>query len=147
MVSSSRLGSLVDSVELLVLHLKKKMKKTLTLVHVHIYQTVTESSCHMDAVDQTELKEILSTQQALLEQYDSILCQVFETQEFSASISPFCTQMDQLAAQRWPAAAPPLISSNLPREPYIPTLKRYSVDLETCAQFLHQYNLVSSQPK
>lgn len=44
-----------------------------------------------------------------------------------------------------PPAASPVVPSPLHREPYIPTPTRYSGDLGTCAQFLHQCNLVFSQ--
>ena len=118
----------------------------------------------MDPDDPRELKQILSMQCTLMGRHDSTLHQVSGTLLwFPANISQLSTRMDELAMQlthlstsaTLPAppalpplaspAAPPLISSHLPREPYIPTPNRYSSDLGTCAQLLHPSNFFFSK--
>lgn len=104
------------------------------------------------------MKQVLSSQGLLIGQHETTLRQVMEhLQQLTTSVTRLGGQLgdirDQLTSPAAPADPPlPPLAANPPvnttpqaREPYIPIPARYSGDLGTCAQFLHQCSLVFSQ--
>lgn len=98
---------------------------------------------------------MISTQAARVNQHETSILHVMEhPQQLTASLTQLCGQMAELKNQltRIPGAvtsSPPAHQQSNPasqvHEPYIPIPARYSGDLGTCLQFLHQCNLVFSQ--
>ena len=115
----------------------------------------------MDPAETEQMKQALSSQGALISQHDATLRKVMETlQQLTTSVTQLDGRLDQVATQlsslTTPGSSPPpppAASSGtppgppplLPREPFIPIPARYTGDLGTCSQFLHQCSLVFSQ--
>ena len=113
----------------------------------------------MDPAETEQFKHALSNQGALISQHDATLRKVMEArQQLTTSVTQLDGQLDHVATQltsvmttdssplqSTPPAASPGSQSLLPREPFIPIPARYSGDLGTCSQFLHQCSLVFSQ--
>lgn len=109
----------------------------------------------MDPAELDNYERALSSQATKINQNESSLRLVMEhLQQLGASVSQLGGQLaalqDQLvsspgAAAHPPADDPPPSPAPQAREPYIPIPIRYSGDLGTCSQFLHQCQLVFSQ--
>uniref|UniRef100_A0A8D3CPA5 CCHC-type domain-containing protein n=1 Tax=Scophthalmus maximus TaxID=52904 RepID=A0A8D3CPA5_SCOMX len=113
----------------------------------------------MDPAETEQFKHVLSTQGALVSQQEATLRKVMEAlQQLTTSVTQLDGRLDHVATQltsvmttdsfppqSTPPAAPPGSQSLLPREPFITIPARYSGDLGTCSQFLHQCSLVFSQ--
>lgn len=109
----------------------------------------------MDPAESDFLKRELSSQAARVNQAESALQQMSEhMQRVSAGVSQLSRQLaaleDRLTfspspGDHHPADSLPTSPAPQAREPYIPIPARYSGDLGTCSQFLHQCNLVFTQ--
>ncbi|TWW73451.1 hypothetical protein D4764_15G0008450 [Takifugu flavidus] len=100
-------------------------------------------------------KQTFSAQAARVNQVESALRQLSEhMQQITAGVSQLSGQVAALdeqlprtpnTAESRPADGPPINPAPQPCEPYIPIPGRYSGDLGTCSQFLHQCQLVFAQ--
>lgn len=113
----------------------------------------------MDPEETDHIKRAITTQNAMVSQHDAALRQVMDNlQQLATSVAQLGGRMDAVANQlstlstapdppppAMPAQQPAPVPIQIPREPYIPIPARYSGNLGTCAQFLHQCSLVFSQ--
>ena len=109
----------------------------------------------MDPAELDQIKRALATQATRVHQNETLLTRMAEhVQQTNANVSQLGGRMaalsDQLAPSPGATGHPPAdqrtpVSASQAREPYIPIPARYSGDLGTCAQFLHQCQLVFSQ--
>lgn len=113
----------------------------------------------MDPEETDQIKRAITTQTAMVSQHEAALRQIMDNlQQLATSVAQLDGRMDTVAGQlstlptapeptppAMPAPPPAPVPIQLPREPYIPIPARYSGNLGTCAQFLHQCSLVFSQ--
>ncbi|XP_050924947.1 uncharacterized protein LOC108874699 [Lates calcarifer] len=115
----------------------------------------------MDPAEIERVKLALTSQGARVGQHedalkditDKLLCLASSMTQLDARLDQVSTQLTSLAAPV-PSSAPPVhppapttspTLPSLPREPFIPTPVRYSGEVGSCSQFLHQCSLVFDQ--
>ena len=115
----------------------------------------------MDPAENERLREALAAQGVMIGQHDRALQRVMEAiRDLTAGVTNIGGRMEQVAAhlstlpptadaQATDPAPPPQADPERqrcnPREPFIPTSVRYSGDVGSCSQFLHQCSLVFEQ--
>ena len=123
----------------------------------------------MDPAEISSLRQALVSQGVLMGQHEEALKQIMDTlQRLASRVTQLESRLDQVSTHLLspPAPAPdsdptldsapdstadsapdsaPVLPSNHPCEPFIPTPARYSGVLGTCSQFLHQCSLVFDQ--
>ena len=127
------------------------LRQSLAFGSTSIHSVATElSGPKMDPAETERMRQALSNQGTLVGQHETALRQVLEhLRELTTSVTQLNRRMDSLTDLLTPstpsAEPPPPPQPPEPYIPYIPIPARYSGDLGTCAQFLHQCLLVYNQ--